>query len=164
MSLGDYLRLLRARKGGVTPLEIEAATGLAPGLYRYMEQRYRAVGDDDSIQVLADFYEVPFDDLRWRLDWPRKELNRALVAAARSKTPITLHLWNGRSLTGHVAWWDLGAVGLSIGSGSLSPTPEASPSGSGSLHVVQRHAVERWEPRAPVVDEDADESEDESED
>ncbi len=145
MSLGDYLRLLRARKGGVTPLEIEAATGLEPGLYRYMEQRYRAVGDDASIQTLADFYDTPFDDLRWRLDWPRKELNRALVAAAKAKTPITLYLWDGRSLTGHVAWWDLGAIGLTT-------TP-------GQLQVVQRHAVERWDPRAPEAP-DEEETED----
>ena len=47
MSLGDYLRLLRARKGGITPWDIEAATDLPKGLYRQMEQRYRAVGDDE---------------------------------------------------------------------------------------------------------------------
>jgi sRNA-binding regulator protein Hfq len=134
MSLGDYLRLLRARKGGITPIEIEAATGLPPGLYRYMEQRYRAVGDDDSIQTLADFYGVPFDDLRWRLDWPRKELSRALAAASKANAPITLYLWDGRSEAGRVTWWDLGAIGLT--------------SESGQLQVIQRHAVERWDPRA----------------
>jgi sRNA-binding regulator protein Hfq len=135
MSLGDYLRLLRAQKGGVTPMEIEAATGLAPGLYRYMEQRYRAIGDDDSIQTLADYYEVPFEDLRWRLDWPRKELSRALAAVAKAKAPITLYLWNGQSVTGRVTWWDLGAIGLE--------------DEQGATQIVQRHAVERWDPRAP---------------
>jgi len=156
MSLGDYLRLLRAKHGGLTPWDIEAATTLPKGLYRQMEQRYRAIGDDASIQILADYNAVPFEDLRWRLDWPRKELNRALVAAARARTPITLHLWDGRSLMGQVGWWDLGAVGLDSGSGAGS-------SASGTLHVVQRHAVERWDPRAPA-DQDAAESEDESED
>ena len=54
MSLGDRLRVLRAERGGVTPAEIEAALpDLPKGLYRYMEQRYRAVGDDATIALLA---------------------------------------------------------------------------------------------------------------
>jgi sRNA-binding regulator protein Hfq len=134
MSLGDYLRLLRARRGGVTPWDIEAVTDLPKGLYRQMEQRYRAVGKDRFIRILADYYGVLFDDLRWRLDWPRKGLSRALCAAMAEATPITLHLWNGETVTGLVRWWDLGAVGLETASGELL--------------VVQRHAAERWAPRA----------------
>jgi sRNA-binding regulator protein Hfq len=143
MSLGDYLRLQRAKKGGVTPWEIEAATSLDKGLYRQIEQRYRAVGDDESIRILADFYGVSFDDLRWRLDWPRKELSRALVAVIEAGAPIILWLWNGQTLTGHVRWWDLGAVALDV-------------PGQGEV-IVQRHAVERWDPRAaePMPDEKA---------
>ena len=34
MSLGDYLRLLRAKHGGLTPWDIESATTLPKGLYR----------------------------------------------------------------------------------------------------------------------------------
>jgi sRNA-binding regulator protein Hfq len=134
MSLGDKLRLLRAQHGGITPVDIEANTALPKGVYRQMEQRYRAVGDDASIRILADFYGVPFDDLRWRLDWPRKALSHALVACMRDQQPITLYLWNGQIVTGEVRWWDLGAVGLE--------TPD------GDLVVVQRHAAERWDPRA----------------
>jgi hypothetical protein len=135
MSLGDYLRLQRARKGGITPWDIEAVTNLPKGLYRQIEQRYRAMGDDESIRILADYYGVPFEDLRWRLDWPRKSLSRTLVAAQRDSTPITLHTWDGGSISGRVRWWDLGAVGIS---------PEDD---QGKLVVVQRHAVERWDPR-----------------
>ena len=135
MSLGDYLRLQRAIRGGITPWDIEAATGLTKGLYRQIEQRYRAVGDDDAIRVLADFYGVPFEDLRWRLDWPRKALSRALGAALQANRPITLYLWNGQTVSGLVRWWDLGAVEL-----------ETAP---GQSVVVQRHAAERWDPRAP---------------
>lgn len=135
MSLGDYLRLLRARRGGITPWEIEAATELPKGLYRMMEQRYRAVGDDETIRMVADFYGVPFEELRWRLDWPRKALNFTLAAAMRTQRPVTLHLWNGQTLRGIVRWWDLGAVGLEL--------PD------GRLVVVQRHAAERWEPGPP---------------
>ncbi|MGQ9491682.1 MAG: Hfq-like protein [Anaerolineae bacterium] len=135
MSLGDTLRLLRARKGGITPLEIEAALPELPkGLYRQMEQRYRAVGDEASIALLADFYGVPFEELRWRLDWSRKALSRALVQAMKNSTPLTLQLWDGHTVTGLVKWWDLGALEL--------VTPD------GSALVIQRHAVERWDPRA----------------
>jgi sRNA-binding regulator protein Hfq len=134
MSLGDYLRLLRAKAGGVTPFEIEAATGLPSGVYRLMEQRYRAVGDDESVRILADYYGVPFDEMLWRLDWPRKALSRVLVGTMRQAGSITLHLWNGQTASGKVKWWDLGAVGVE--------TEE------GELLVVQRHAVERWEPQS----------------
>jgi hypothetical protein len=134
MSLGDTLRLLRAKRGGITPVDIEAATALSKGLYRQMEQRYRAVGDDESIRILAEYYRVPFEDLRWRLDWPRKALSHALVASMRDGQPITLFLWNGQIITGTVKWWDLGAIELETADGGLV--------------VVQRHAAERWEPRA----------------
>lgn len=135
MSLGDKLRLLRARRGGVTPVAIEAALpDLPKGLYRQMEQRYRAVGNDATIRLLADFYGAPFEDLRWRLDWPRKALSRALVHAQQNNLPITLHLWNGQTVTGRVKWWDLGAAGIETDAGEI---------------VVQRHAAERWDPTAP---------------
>lgn len=135
MSLGDKLRMLRAQHGGITPLDIEAALPeLTKGIYRQMEQRYRAVGDDASIRLLADYYGVPFEDLRWRQDWPRKALNRALVHCENEGLPITLHLWNGQTVTGRVKWWDLGAVELVTAEGDI---------------VVQRHAAERWDPRAP---------------
>jgi sRNA-binding regulator protein Hfq len=149
VSLGDYLRLLRARRGGITPMEIEQKTGLPPGLYRYMEQRYRSVGDDDSIRTLADFFGESFDDLRWRLDWPRKELSRAIAAAAKADAPITLFLWDGRNASGKVVWWDLGALMLE--------------SEQGDRQVIQRHAVERWDPRAPepaIETEDNDQADD----
>jgi sRNA-binding regulator protein Hfq len=135
MSLGDYLRLLRAQRGGVTPLDIEAVLPeLTKGIYRQMEQRYRAVGDDESVRLIAGYYGLPFEELHWRLDWPRKALSRALVHALMNDTPITLHLWNGQVQAGHVNWWDLGALELETAGGPV---------------VIQRHAVERWDPRAP---------------
>jgi sRNA-binding regulator protein Hfq len=135
MSLGDYLRILRARHGGVTPWEIETALPALPkGLYRQMEQRYRAVGDDETIRLLAEFYGVPFEELRWQLDWPRKALSRALVAAVKENRPLSLELSTGVNVQGCVKWWDLGAVGLETDQGEI---------------VIQRHAVQRWSPRAP---------------
>lgn len=139
MSLGDQLRMLRARRGGVTPAEIEVALpDLPKGLYRLAEQRYRAVGDDESIRMLADYFSVPFEDLRGHLDWPRKALSRAFVHVIDAKLAITLHLSNGEVVTGKVKWWDLGAVEVATASGDM---------------VVQRHAVVRWEPRAPEAEE-----------
>jgi hypothetical protein len=135
MSVGDYLRLLRAKRGGITPWEIEAATNLPKGLYRMMEQRYRAMGDDEAMQALADFYGVPFEELQWRSNWPRKALSYALVAAKETGHPLTLHLWDGQIAKGMVRWWDLGAIGLELEDGTLV--------------VVQRHAAERWEPLLP---------------
>jgi hypothetical protein len=138
MSLGDKLRMLRAQHDGVTPAEIEAALPELPkGLYRYMEQRYRAVGDDASIQMLADYFDVPFDDLRWRLDWPRKTLNRTFVWVMQEGLPLTLQLWNGEMVSGQVKWWDLGACEIGTADGDV---------------VVQRHAIERWDPCAPELE------------
>ncbi len=133
MSLGDYLRLLRAKRGGVTPWEIETATNLSKGLYRQMEQRYRAMGDEEAIRVLADYYGVPYEELRWRHDWSRKALSHTLYAAALKQQPLTFYLWNGQVVTGRVLWWDLAATALDTG--AAEPL------------IVQRHAVERWSPR-----------------
>ena len=145
MSLGDKLRLLRAERGGMTPADIEAALpDLPKGLYRYMEQRYRAVGDDATIDMLARYFGVPFEDLRWRLDWPRKGLSRALFHAETQGHPITLELSSGEKVTGVVKWWDLGATEIGTDAGSV---------------VAQRHAVERWDPPAPEPDTPDDEDE-----
>lgn len=134
MSLGDYLRLLRAQRGGVTPFDIETALPeLTKGSYRQMEQRYRAVGDDESLRLIAGYYGQPFEELRWRLDWPRKALSRALVQALTTDAAISLYLWNGQEKTGRVKWWDLGALELETSDGPI---------------VIQRHAVARWDPRA----------------
>ena len=134
MSLGDTLRLLRAKRGGVTPLAIDAATGLSARVYRQMEQRYRPAGDEDAVRVLAEYYDVPVAELHWRLEWSRKDLSRALARATADARPLTLELWNGQTVAGMVRWWDLGAIGLATADEELL--------------VVQRHAVQRWQPRA----------------
>lgn len=131
MSLGDYLRVLRAKKGGVTPWEIETAANLRKGLYRAMEQRYRAVGDEESIASLAEYFGVPSEELRWRMEWPRKALSQALAEAVTADQPLQLTLSNGTTVAGKVVWWDLGAVAIGNSAG-------------GEAVVVMRHAVERW--------------------
>ena len=131
MSLGDYLRYLRAMKGGPTPWDIQEATGVPSGLYRQMEQRYRAMGDEETLVRLAAYFDVPVEELRWRFDWPRKLLSKALVEAQEEGRPIRLHLRTGETFEGRVEWWDLGATLLTLTNGEQV--------------VVQRHVVETWE-------------------
>lgn len=131
MSTGDYVRQLRAIKGGPTPLEIEQATGLTPGVYRQMEQRYRAVGSDEDLAKLAEYFEVPVEEFASRQEWTRKALSAALVEAIEQDCPIRLALRNGDNLTGKVIWSDLGAALVELEDGRQV--------------VVQRHIVDRWE-------------------
>ncbi len=149
MSLGDFLRLQRARRGGITPWDIEEATQLPKGLYRQMEQRYRAIGDEDAVRMLADFYQLPFEDLYWRLGWSRKALSRALQVSFAQKTPISFETWDGEQATGVVLWWDLGAAAIDTDQG---------------LSVVQRHAIERWSPRLDEPYQGAEEEDDQNDD
>lgn len=131
MSLGDYVRFLRALKGGPTPWQIETDTGIAPGIYRQIEQRYRSIGDEQLLEKMAVYFGVAAEELRWRQHWPRKGLTAALVDAQESGQPLTLVLRNSETLTGAVQWWDLGAVEIR--------------QADGVLLVVQRHMVDRWE-------------------
>jgi len=130
MSVGDYLRYLRARKGGVTPWEIQEATGVPCGVYGHMEQRYRELGDEETLQKLATYFGVPVEELTRRKPKYRKLLSGALEAAKQGGIPIRLILRSGHEFTGCVEWWDLGAALLKLDDGSEI--------------VVQRHIVDDW--------------------
>jgi len=131
MSTSDYLRYLRAVKGGPTPQDIETATGVPAGAYRQIEQRYRAQGTEEQLASLAAYFEVPAEDLTSRLEWTRKALSAALVEAAEQDAPIQLALRSGQMVTGKVQWSDLGAALLQMEDGQEV--------------VVQRHMVDRWQ-------------------
>jgi transcriptional regulator with XRE-family HTH domain len=131
MSLGDELRYLRAQAGGPTPFEIEEATGVSAGLYRQLEQRYRAMGDDETIEKLATYFETDAKMLKRARARSRKALSQHLAKTQESETPLQLHLRTGETLSGHLAWWDLGAIGLELQDG-------------GAFVVVQRHTVVDW--------------------
>ena len=132
MSTGDYVRQLRAVKGGPTPLEIEEAAGLTPGTYRQLEQRYRAIGSEEDLAKLAKYFQVPVDELSNRQQWTRKDLSAALVEANEQDRSIRLELRTGENLAGKVIWSDLGAVLMRL-------------VGGGRELIVQRHIVDRWE-------------------
>jgi transcriptional regulator with XRE-family HTH domain len=132
MSLGDYVRYLRAMKGGPDYLAIEAATGVAGRTLREIEQRYRRVGEEDGdLQKLADYFGVPVQELTWRREKWRKLLSEALHTAQKEDRPIRLMLRDGSAFEGRVLWWDLGAAELELSGGE------------GNV-VVQRHAVDDW--------------------
>ncbi|MBE2232262.1 MAG: hypothetical protein IAE85_02095 [Anaerolinea sp.] len=131
MSTGDYLRYLRAMKGGPTPQEVEEATGVKAGDYRQMEQRYRAIGSEEELASLAAYYQVPAEELTSRVQWTRKALSAALVEAVEQDAPIRLEMRSGHTVTGKVQWSDLGSALLLLDNGQEM--------------VVQRHMVERWQ-------------------
>jgi transcriptional regulator with XRE-family HTH domain len=132
MSLGDELRYLRAFHGGGDLGEIEQEMGLEPGTLRYMEQRYRRVGEDDEVLAkIAAYYNVPLGKLQFHRERYRKALSAHLQQALESEAIVRLELRTGETVAGRVRWWDLGAFGLD-------------PEDSGPLTVVQRHAVLNW--------------------
>ena len=102
MSLGDELRYLRAKTGGPTPLEISEATGVDAGYYCQIEQRYREMGDDDTIENLAVFFRSDADVLKRARSRSRKALSQHLENAKTLGTPIPLHLRTGETLTGRI--------------------------------------------------------------
>ncbi len=133
MSLSDELRYLRALHGGGNLMEVEGEIGLTPGALRYMEQRYRRVGEDDeALAKVAVYYGVSFEKLQWHRERYRKVLSAYLHQSLVSQAAVRVELRTGETLTGKVRWWDLGAFGLE-------------PEDGGSLIVVQRHAVLDWE-------------------
>jgi hypothetical protein len=133
VSLGDYLRYLRAMKGGPDFLTIEGATGVSCRISREIEQRYRRVGEnDDDLQKLADYFGVPVEELTWRREKWRKLLSEALYSAQTENRLIRLLLRDGPTFEGRVLWWDLGATELELAT-------------DGGRVVVQRHAVDDWE-------------------
>ena len=132
MSLGDELRYLRAFHGGGNLQEIEDEIGLEPGTLRYMEQRYRRIGEDDELLArIAVHYGVPVERLQFHRERYRKALSAYLHHAQESGAMVRCELRTGETLTGKVRWWDLGAFGLD-------------PYEGGPLTIVQRHSVLDW--------------------
>jgi len=131
MSLGDYVRFLRAVKGGVTPWEMAEEADIPAGEYRQVEQRYREMASDEMVEGLARYFDVPAEELLRRREWSRKALSADLDRARRQRRVIHLTMRTGDCLSGWIEWFDLGAT-------LLRPSD-----GTGET-VVQRHMVEEW--------------------
>src|SRR5688500_19275233 len=101
MSLSDYIRYLRALRGGLTPWEIAEATGLSAGAIHLLEVKHRRVGDDDAIlEKLAEYFGVPLEEMTRRREAYRKRLATFLDERTRDARPITLRLESGELLSG----------------------------------------------------------------
>ncbi len=134
MSLGDYLRYLRAVHGGESTLEIANKLGLpSPWPINEIEQRYRDCGDSELVSKLADYYGVPVEELQWRRRRSRKALTAFLSEAEEEEHTITLILRNEERLIGTVEWFDMGAI-------LLKPQDDEQRD-----IIVQRHIVDDWE-------------------
>ena len=133
MSLGDYLRYQRAMRAGMDTNTLAAALGVERVRdLNEIEQRYRQMGDDDLLEKLAAYLNVPVDELKWHRARYRKKLSAFCQSAFESGSPVILHLRVGESFQGHVKEWDLACIALE-------------PLDGGELLVIQRHAVVDWE-------------------
>jgi hypothetical protein len=133
MSLSDHIKYLRAVRGGATPWEIAEVSGVAAGDIHFLEVKHRRVGEDDEmLQKLASFFEVPVEELTRRREAYRKRLTYFLDEHLQSSTPIALKLEGGEELEGNIAWYSREAVALSQGEDDANP------------YIVQRGWVADW--------------------
>lgn len=133
MSLSDYIRYLRAAKGGLTPWEIAEGSGVPAREIHLMEVKHRKVGESDAaLQRLAEFFEVPASDLTGRREAYRKRLTAFLETNKDHSQPVTLKLEDGEELTGMVSWFGREAL-------ALLPDGEQS-----APYIVQRGWVRDW--------------------
>ncbi len=134
MSLSDYLKFMRANKGGVTPWEIAEATGISSKDVHLLEVKHRRMGEDDAaLAKLAAYFEVPLSALTTRREMFRKRLTIFLADGQYAQEPVTLALESGEEIAGTVAWFGREAVAL-VPAGGDSEMPI----------VVQRAVVADW--------------------
>src|SRR5689334_12654903 len=133
MSLSDYLKFMRAMKGGVTPWEIADATGVPSKEVHLLEVKHRRMGDDDAMLAkLAQYFEVPVDELVRRRDSFRKRLTGFIADRQRSAEHVTFVLESGERLEGTIAWFGREAVALQ-------------PADDGHPLVIQRAIIAEWQ-------------------
>jgi hypothetical protein len=144
MSLSDYMKYLRALRGGATPWEISEECGVPAGHIHLIEVKHRRVGEDDeTLQKLAHYFEVPVEELLRRREAYRKRLSFFLEEARQKSGPVLLRLESGEELEGAVAWYSREAVALSPVSDESNATSDGD-SPSGAPLIVQRAWVADW--------------------
>src|SRR5438105_8888309 len=106
MSLSDYIKYLRAVGGGLTPWEIAEKSGVPAREIHLLEVKHRRVGDnDDVLQKLASFFNVPPESLTHRREAYRKRLTFFLEENQQHEVPVVLKLEDGEELEGTIAWF-----------------------------------------------------------
>lgn len=134
MSLSDRIKYLRAVTGGLTPWEIADKSGVPAREIHLIEVKHRRVGENDEmLQKLAAFFNVPVDDLTGRREAYRKRLTFFLEESQEQSASVVLKLEGGEDVEGTVAWFGREAVSiLPTGGGDTTPL------------VVQRGWVADW--------------------
>lgn len=135
MSLSDHIKYLRAVKGGLTPWEIAEGSGVSAREIHLIEVKHRLVGENDAVlQRLADYFEIPLDELTSRRGAFRKLLTGFLEEAQQQGAPVVLKLEGGEEVQGKVGWYGREAVAIA---------PET---GGGDTHpyIVQRAYIADW--------------------
>ena len=135
MSLSDYIRYLRAHRGGLTPWEIAEVTGVPAGTIHLIEVKHRRVGEDDAmLEKLAEYFGVPLDEMTRRREAYRKRFASFLDERTRDANSIMLKLESGEVLSGTVKWYAREALALVPGDEGSDEEP----------YVVQRGWVADW--------------------
>jgi hypothetical protein len=133
VSLSDYIKYLRAAKGGLTPWEIAEGSGVPAREIHLMEVKHRQVGENDTeLEQLAQFFGVPVEDLVRRRGAYRKRLTSFLEEHQARSQPVTLKLEDGEEITGKIDWFGREALALRPGDELDSP------------YIVQRGWVADW--------------------
>lgn len=139
MSLSDYVKYLRAVKGGVTPWEIAEASGVPASEVHLIEVKHRRVGEDDeTLSKLAEYFGVPLEDLTSRRDSYRKMLTAFLEENQGKESRVLLTLESGEEVSGRIDWFSREAIALVPGTGSESEGDTSDP------YIVQRGWVASW--------------------
>lgn len=148
MSLSDYIKYLRALKGGVTPWEIAEASGVPASEVHLIEVKHRRVGEDDeTLTKLARYFGVPLEELTGRRDSYRKLLTQFLEENQRKEGQVTLTLESGEEVSGKINWFSREAVALvpGDGSGGSEGSGGSTTEGEGAdPYIVQRAWVATW--------------------
>ncbi|MDQ5823637.1 MAG: helix-turn-helix domain-containing protein [Chloroflexota bacterium] len=139
MSLSDYIKYLRAVKGGVTPWEIAEASGVPASEVHLIEVKHRRVGEDDeTLEKLADYFGVPLEDLTSRRDSYRKMLTAFLEENQGKESRVLLTLESGEEVSGRIDWFSREAIALVPGTGTEREGDTSDP------YIVQRGWVASW--------------------
>lgn len=137
MSLSDYLKYLRATKGGVTPWEIAEEAGVPASEVHMIEVKHRRVGENNAVlDRLAGYFGVPVEELTTRREMYRKLLTQFLAESQGQDLQVTLRLESGEELTGAVSWYSREAVALLLDAGGGQPAGPC---------IVQRSWIAGWQ-------------------
>src|SRR5438034_8926096 len=103
MILSDLLTFLRARKGGVYYSDVAEAADV-PMLRLVRAERTTTVPDLTSEEVarLAEYFDVPVDDLRDAKRHGRADLTAYLGTQEKAGAPVQLHLQGNIDVSGTI--------------------------------------------------------------